>query len=271
MPDEISKLAAKKIMSGLEKQIKRGISTSSLQIQNLKEFLKLNNLANEPSLASSLEKIICSAEFNRQHAQIKNPEYSRLPDKRSYLGRERMKKLQIKVVYDHLFLTESYYRTINISWRFNEEGRLELVNAKVMSRDSEPKGKNDIYHLIKAPMDNPNKAWNSSEIELYSLPEEISCVNEGFYYLSTEEQYNKLALFGHKLSRNVFKSLQEGTLIDPQFALDDGQYAISQLKDDDFATSILRKASFLVPTTRILSKKNGRLTYKKSEYFPKHL
>lgn len=107
--------------------------------------------------------------------------------KRVYFGKVGAHLLEIKAVYDHLFLVRPY-SCASVSWRFSKEGRLELIDTKLLGGiDNKPR------HILKISFEELPKEWNQAGAVLENMPEEVMySLNYQFPDLSRKTDLQKL-------------------------------------------------------------------------------
>lgn len=178
---------------------------------------------------------IGSSEFTKFNAILRLNK-----NKRSYFGRAGSHLLQIKVVYDHLFLIRPY-SSASLSWRFNQEGRLELIDSKNLSDRSFAE------NILKVESENLSRNWNSADVILRNVPDELSCsISSEFYILPRDNKFDELIRYGHSEANYVANHINEG-LHPPKFSPDEkrSQFPMPRLKEDGVALEILNKAARL--------------------------
>lgn len=260
MQENIYELAAQEHIDKLRKLKESGKEITVQQLEDIRKFFIFHKLHKESAVVKDLESL--AVDVPSSVTAVKAPLHMEkdLPQKRMYLGSAGRTRLQVKFAYDHLFLSEPYFNRIVISWRFNEEGRIELIDGRIISKEKSSKA-NSIFHLLKTISSSTNKEWWKADADFHTLPEEVSCINEGFYAYDDEKQYQMLSNFGHGLADHLAVSLQRNLLSDPAFEMNEGQYPLSALKNDAITTGILQKARALTSKIKITKPFHGIFEY----------
>jgi hypothetical protein len=194
---------------------------------------------------------------------------------RSYIGRLASTNgapVELKVVYDHLFLTTNYraaigtYDLVKITHRFNREGRLDLIDArlkqtKLLYQGAEaalPKDR-DIFHLVQTFAFKEKQiepGWTESRCEYYIRIRQIAPVFYDLGLSQEEQQYRYLLQRGHQLMKELHQDLRSGSLRDirvvrPPF------YPFRQLQDDEGADYVISRAASVEPRVLFDRQRNG--------------
>ena len=184
---------------------------------------------------------------------------------RSYIGHfasQHHAPVELKVVFDHLFLTTNHrvslgaYDLVKITHRFNREGRLDLIDARLKQTlrlyeaplTSEPV-EDAIFHLVQvfAFKDKlPELAWEESRCEYFIRLRQIAAMFYDLGLTHEEQQYRHLIQFGHRLAQEIHRDIQAGTLRDARVTRLPF-YPIHQLRDDEAAAYIISRAAALQP------------------------
>lgn len=184
---------------------------------------------------------------------------------RSYIGRLASTKgapVEIKIVYDHLFLTTNYLATIGscdlvkITHRFNREGRLDLIDARLkQTRRANPDGEwgappeDTIFHLVQsfAFKDKlPEPEWTESRCEYFIRIRQIAAVFYDLGFTQEETQFRFIIQRGNRLMRELNADLQCGSLREVR-VVRTPFFPISQLPLDEAAAYIIGKAAAVEP------------------------
>jgi hypothetical protein len=184
---------------------------------------------------------------------------------RSYIGRLESTKgapVEVKVVYDHLFLTTNHRASVGasdlvkITHRFNREGRLDLVDARLkqtsrlLEEPGAPEAQPDsIFHLVQAfafkdKVDPPE--WTESRCEYFIRLRQIVAVFAELGLRQGEQHYRHLIQAGHRLMRELKRDLDSSLLKDirtvrPPF------FPFTDLRSDEPAGYIIGRAASLEP------------------------
>jgi len=161
--------------------------------------------------------------------------------KRDYTGMAGKSKLRVIAVSDHFFLSRVYGGKIKLSWRFNREGRIDLVDAMLFPQ-------NNVKHLVIVEGYSRNKevGWNESTALYYPLPREAEALNPGFSLLDKKAQYQSLLRFGHVNVDYLMDNLEKGDVKD-SFVSKEGQKRLVEIVEDDSALYMAGNAASLMP------------------------
>ena len=184
--------------------------------------------------------------------------------KREYVGMAGRTKVTVAPVFDHLFLSRVYRKqsenrqvngkAIKVSWRFNQEGRIALVDYMLFS-DYNPG-----HILVVNNYQRIHPAWLSAEVIHYPLPEETSLLNRTFRDLPFERKYEHLLRYGHSTARHIIECINTGNISDSTDKLKPGQESLLDIEADPTAIAILSKAGELLPFIETIpERKNRRL------------
>ncbi|MBI2498844.1 hypothetical protein HYV88_01220 [Candidatus Woesearchaeota archaeon] len=184
--------------------------------------------------------------------------------KREYVGMADNTKVRVIPVFDHLFLSRTYREqrenqqvksnAIKVSWRFNKEGRIDLVDYMLFS-DYKPG-----HVLVVNNYQRIHPPWLSAEAIHYPLPEETSLLNRTFRDLPFERKYEHLLRYGHSTARHVIECINTSNISDSTDKLKLGQESLLDIAADPTAIAILSKAGELLPFVETRpERKNRRL------------
>jgi|GEM_PF-1476870 len=184
---------------------------------------------------------------------------------RSYIGRLPSTKdapVEVKVVFDHVFLTTNHRASIGphdlvkLTHRFNREGRLDLIDARLkqtrkFTDDGIPLAPADdaIFHLVQvfAFKDKlPEPGWSESRAEYFIRLRQIAALFYDLGLTQEEQQYRHLVQSGHRLMRELHRAVQAGTLTEVRVTRHPF-YPFHQLPDDGAAGYMIERAGLLEP------------------------
>ena len=173
---------------------------------------------------------------------------------RSYAGMSGNVKMIITPVYDHFFLQRLYKKhgRLKVSWRFNQEGRLELVDAMIFP------GKK-VTHVISVDNIGGDPEWDVSGGR-YNLIDELDTLNPGFAGLDQRRKLESLLRFGQGDARDLFENLQRQNVRAP-YNLHDDQESLADIVRDNAAIYMIEGASMLMPSVRVLSRERLEISY----------
>lgn len=194
---------------------------------------------------------------------------------RSYIGRLASlgdAPVEVKVVFDHLFLTTNHrvalgtYDLVKITHRFNREGRLDLIDARLkqtkrnyLDASAPPPAEDAIFHLVQVFAFKDKQAeleWPESRAEYFIRLRQIAAL---FYDLGLnheEQQYRHLIQSGHRLMKELHRAVQAGALLDVRVTRMPF-YPFHQLRDDEAACYIIGRAALLEPRVTFDPRRKG--------------
>lgn len=184
---------------------------------------------------------------------------------RSYIGRLASTKdapVEVKVVFDHLFLTTNHrvslgpHDLVKLTHRFNREGRLDLIDARLkQSRKLGPDGapiataEDAIFHLVQVfafKDKQPELAWAESRAEYFIRMRQIAALFYDLGLTHEEQQYRHLIQSGHRLMRELHRAVRDGATQDVR-ATRFPFYPFHQLPQDEAACYIIERAGQAEP------------------------
>jgi hypothetical protein len=161
--------------------------------------------------------------------------------KRDYFGKSGKYTLRIIPVFEHIFLTRIYSKMTHLSWRFNQQGRIELIDGRFFPLK-------EIVHILTAKegMNKPPFDWNKRDFFYRFMPNELGDINKGFLNLDIKQQYLSLIRFGHSTAKDFLENLKNNNITDP-YDPSTSQKLLSELTKDTEALFMLKKTSNLMP------------------------
>lgn len=205
------------------------------------------------------------AELEEEHDHVLDPETIPDPEevdftdgRREYSGMPGNYQVVIRPVYNHVFLSRKYGRhgepSIKMSWRFNEYGRIDLVDARLLPEK-------DVHHLIKVRhFERLGEPWEESVGFHYRMPDRVRLLNPGFKRLSYPRKYQSIMRFGHAMAGDVIASLEEEAVRD-SYVLGDQQEQLKELVHDEVALCMLKQAGEILPSCKMLNRTVMKVFY----------
>ena len=226
------------------------------KVNGMKSFLKSQGVARESEYFRRLNELESKNLFSFENSNDENINFSK--PKRVYSGFIDNKRiLRVIPVYDHLFLSRIYGGKIKVSWRFNQSGRLDLIDSMIFPE-------NRVYNILNVldfqsgNKEKPN--WGDNLARINEFPEEAVLINKGFGNLGNIEKYQSIARFGHSEASDLYGSLKSrrfNKLTNPR----DGEKGIEDMFDDQEALALCQRASLLVPSIKRFDDKRVRIFY----------
>lgn len=194
---------------------------------------------------------------------------------RSYIGRLTSTKdapVEVKVVFDHLFLTTNHrvsigsYDLVKITHRFNREGRIDLIDARLkqakrlyLDANAPPPAEDAIFHLLQVfafKDKQPDLSWGESRAEYFIRMRQIAAIFYDLGLTHEEQQYRFLIQHGHRVMRDLHRAVQAGSLEDVRVTRAPF-YPFHQLREDDAACYIASRAALLEPKVLFDTERKG--------------
>ncbi|MEN9572892.1 MAG: hypothetical protein RL514_747 [Verrucomicrobiota bacterium] len=194
---------------------------------------------------------------------------------RSYIGRLTSTKdapVEVKVVFDHLFLTTNYrvslnpYDLVKITHRFNREGRLDLIDARLkqtkrlyLEPDAPTPAEDAIFHLVQVfafKDKQPELAWAESRSEYFIRLRQIAALFYDLGLTHEEQQYRHLIQHGHRLAKELHRAVQAGALQDVRVTRAPF-HPFHKLREDEAACYIASRAALLEPKVTFNPERKG--------------
>jgi len=195
---------------------------------------------------------------------------SRSPGKRDYGGEAAGYWMQVQSAYDHVILSICYEGEFNwkrgrvkISHRFNQEGRIDFVEAKLL-RSLEPDLNGAFRKLLMVKnFQTIRKDWLEAEAYVLEvLPKELIFLYDNIFRCDRTDVFAWLANVGHRQVGDLLDDLSKRLLNGAYPNGRDGeQMDLSALRKDQIAWPILTKAALLESVVEILDSKNVVVRY----------
>ena len=244
----------KRIMSELEAKQLGNFSEEQVlhRVQRLEELFGIYGIEPLKDYHKRLERFLSTAS---EYFSFMGPD-RRIKSERAKNERERKRDctgmsgetmVRVKGFLDHLFLERVYRGSIKLSWSFNREGRLDLVDSMLFPSNS-------VCNLvITEDYREPPYDWTSRRVEYKPVPEQIRLVNPGFAILEKDKMYLPIMRFGHAMARDLIKNINSGNIRDNHL-LQPLQKQLREIVNDFECMDMIRKAGSIMP---YLAEKDG--------------
>lgn len=190
--------------------------------------------------------------------------------KRDYVGLVDETLVQAAPVYDHIFLSRLYGKQtkqggcrIRVSWRFNQEGRIDLIDTKIV-KTPDRRFIGSIRHLLRVKEYNEagfEKNWWVAEAYcLPCVPQEMLCFMDGFLRLPMKEKYQEILEEGHGTAELILYGLENHYIGSIRRA--NRQMPLSHICYDNPAIHILDSAAGLWPQVSVKGRDELIIEYK---------
>ena len=229
-----------------------GISLEDFRakIEQVKELFKTAGVAPDSQFRVDLEDVAEKARLfyanqarkktvNQNVAAMAEPDFGQ--PKRDYFGKAGEHHLRVTPVFDHLFVSENYRRVIKLDWRFNQEGRIDLVDSMLFPE-------NRVMPLIKiSGFERIQKNWTSARAAHLTFPYELGEAGLRFYTIEDKKANCGILLTrGHSLARELVYCLRHKKTEHSSYKRE-SQNELAEVARDCAAMTILERAANLEP------------------------
>ncbi len=181
-----------------------------------------------------------------------------------YQGLSGRTPLRIKFVYDHLFLSRFYKKEktekkgIKMSWRFNNLGKIDLIDEKLITREIKTNPHHVLYpnkNSFKDKLEDWKEKefyfnWNKSLDLYFPIPQDLPIITK----------LEKLLLYGYNMASNLLEDSKKGR-IKGAYQLSGNQKHLTEIVSNPEAISILENISCLKPNISDMKKNIIKLKY----------
>ena len=232
------KRQAKALVEELEARVHVGPPICTTELASAHNFLRESEFSPASDYFGRLRQI-----QDRLTSRPAPAPVSRSPGKRDYGGEAAGYWMQVQSAYDHVILSICYEGEFNwkrgrvkISHRFNQEGRIDFVEAKLL-REAEA-------YVLEV------------------LPKELIFLYDNIFRCDRTDVFAWLANVGHRQVGDLLDDLSKRLLNGAHPNSRDGeQMDLSALRKDQIAWPILTKAALLESVVEILDSKNVVVRY----------
>lgn len=239
---------ARGLIESLESRVHAGPRIDDSEILSAQEFLRENDFSPTSEYFSRLGQV-------RTRLQARSAEPPVRRGKRNYGGKVAGLWVQVQSIYDHVIISTCYHGEFNLkrgriklSHRFNEAGRIDFVEAKLL-HSFHPQLHGEIRKplVIKDYLARRKDWFVADAFVLPVLPQELLLVDENFFRCSKPELYAGLINLGHSLVRDLLDDAQveDVPLRDSESQGMAGQLCLGALHVDPVALPILESAAAL--------------------------
>jgi len=246
---------AKGLIESLESRVHSGPPIERVEILSAREFLRDHDFSPASDYFSRLGQV--QDRLVSRSARPTSPN-----GKRNYGGEAAGCWLQLQSAYDHIILSTCHQGEFNlrrgrikISHRFNREGRLDFVEAKLL-RSLEPCLDGEIRKLVMVrDYQAQHHAWFAAQaFVLEVLPRELIFLYEDLFRCPRNQLLAWLINIGHRLVGDIFQDLgnRPANGHAPEPSPNPNQLAMECLRRDEVAWPILERAARLEAAVEIL-------------------
>ncbi len=244
MPTKEHKQHARRLVETLEERTHAGPPVAVAEIQSAHAFLRDHDF----SVASDYFKRLARLQ---ERLRTRVP----APAKRNYGGQAAGDWMQVQSVYDHVILSICYDGEFNLrrgriklSHRFNQAGRLDFVELKLL-RSLQPELDGALRKLLTV-RDYPRaqKDWRAAEaFALRVLPRELIFLHADLFRFPRAEILAWLINIGHRAVADLLEALRANQINGRSRSETPGttQLPLEELRTDPVALPILKRAAAL--------------------------
>ena len=260
-----NKRSARGLIEELEARVHNGPPILTAEIASANDFLRQCSFSPDSDYFSRLMSI-----ENRLAGRAAAPA-PRVSSKRNYGGKAGDRWVQVQSVHDHVIFSTCFEGELNckrgrikLSHRFNGEGRIDFVELKFL-RSLMPCLSGEIRKLILIKdYQTIRKGWLEGEAFVLSvLPQELLFLFEDLFRCEKNEVFAWLINIGHGMVADMFADFGawNSKSIASETAETSAQLCVSELKHDDVAMPVLRKASVLQSVVELTNNKSAVVRY----------
>ena len=254
----------RELIEGLESRVHAGPPIHSAEILSIREFLRQSEFSPASDYFSRLTQL-------QDRVQARPERSTQAAGKRNYGGEAGGYWMQLQSAYDHVILSTCYEGEFNlkrgrikISCRFNQAGRIDFVEAKLL-RSLHPLLNGAIRKLLTVK-DFPKMRRDWVEAEGYVLevlPQELVFLYQEIFRSERAEILAWLINIGHRLTGDLQGHLQSRSNggRSSQAERSHDQLPLEALRADEVALPILEKAACLQSTIEIIDPKRVVIRY----------
>lgn len=258
------KRQAKALVEELESRVHVGPPIGTTELLSARDFLLQSDFSPASDYFGRLRQI-------QDRLQSRPAQPPSRPQKRDYGGEAAGYWMQVQSAYDHVILSLCYEGEFNwkrgrikISHRFNQEGRIDFVEAKLL-RSLDPTLDGALRKLLMVKnFQSIQHDWLEAEaFVLEVLPKELIFLYESLFRCERSEMLAWLTNVGHRLAGDLLEDLSKRPLNGARRTNghDSSQLEITALRSDQVAWPILTKAAMLESIVEILDSKNVVVRY----------
>lgn len=264
------KRQAKALVEELESRVHGGTPICTTELVSARDFLLQSDFSPASDYFGRLRQI-------QDRLQTRPMDLPVRRTKRDYGGEAAGYWMQVQSSFDHVILSLCYEGEFNwkrgrikISHRFNQQGRIDFVEAKLL-RSLDPNLNGAIRKLLMVKnFQSIRKDWLESEaFVLEILPKELLFLYDSIFRCERHEILAWLTNIGHRqiadllndLSKRSLNSLPRSRAANGDDGNGHGQKDLSALRTDEVAWPILARAASLESIVEIVDSKNVVLRY----------
>ena len=255
------------LIEALESRVHVGPPIHSTEILSVREFLRQSQFSPASDYFSRLAELQHRLQSRTQPAPATNA-------KRNYGGEAAGYWMQLQSAYDHVILSTCYEGEFNlkrgrikVSCRFNQSGRIDFVEAKLL-RSLHPLLSGAIRKLLTVKdFQNIRKDWFEAEAFILEvLPQELVFLYHDIFRCQRSELFAWLINIGHRLVGDLLGHLRAPPVNgrNSQSEQNPNQLCLEALRQDQVALPILDKAASLQSSIEITDSKSVVVRYSES-------
>jgi hypothetical protein len=258
------KRQAKALVEQLESRVHAGPPVAPQELVSVRDFLRQSDFSPASDYFGRLKQI-----QDRLATRPSAPPVR--PAKKDYAGEAAGYWMQVQSAYDHVILSLCYDGEFNwkrgrikISHRFNQEGRIDFVEAKLL-KSLDP-GLDGVYRklLLVKDYQSIQKNWLEAEaFVLEILPRELIFLYDQIFRCERADLLAWLANVGHRLVGDLLEDLSKRPLngYHQPNGRNLAQLDLSALRADEVAWPILARAALLESVVELCDSKTVVMRY----------
>jgi hypothetical protein len=252
------------LVEELETRVHAGPPIGNNEILSAHDFLRQSEFSPASDYFGRLKQIQDRLSFRPAEPVVKQ-------GKRDYGGEAAGYWMQVQSAYDHVIVSICYEGEFNwkrgrvkISHRFNEQGRIDFVEAKLL-RSLDPCLNGAFRKLLMIQnFQSIRKDWlEAKAFVLEILPKELIFLYDNLFRCERSEILAWLNNVGHRLVEDLLEDLSSRPLngVSPANGRNPDQLDLSALRKDEVAWPILAKAALLESVVEISDSKTAVVRY----------
>jgi len=252
------------LIEQLESRVHVGPPVHVTEIVSARDYLRQSDFSPASDYFGRLAELQNRLQSRTQPASLTH-------GKRNYGGEAAGYWMQLQSAYDHVILSTCYEGEFNlkrgrikVSCRFNQSGRIDFVEAKLL-RSLHPVLNGAIRKLLTVKQfQNVRKDWFEAEaFVLEVLPQELVFLYHDIFRCHRDELFAWLINIGHRLVGDLLAHLRAQLVNGRAFQREKNpdQLCLEDLRKDNVALPILTKAASLQSSIEITDPKNVIVRY----------
>ncbi|NCO11383.1 hypothetical protein CO038_01710 [Candidatus Pacearchaeota archaeon CG_4_9_14_0_2_um_filter_39_13] len=170
--------------------------------------------------------------------------------KRKYIGLVDDKITVVTPVYGHMFIERYYAERFKLSWRFNQKGRIDMIDSMLYP--------DLLWHLVTVKnFQSIEPGWAHGYAFHTVLPRDLAEFLPGFESADERTRYDLVMKSGHRIAADICSGLERNSIKRPAFIGRDKAY-LGDIAEDDEAAVLLQRASMVKPRVARMTNSSER-------------